>query len=315
MIAAKDIPKRRRMTIDEVLTRSFKGLLPGMAGMFQWMMITLGVIAINIIPIVILVMSTTGRYFSWYSNPNFSIDDLGTGRFVGILIGFICILLINIAFSFFTTAWFLRLSLDAYNRLEKTFSERLAQTMADCKRLLPILLLSVGAGVIVFVILVAFSYFITETTSISETSEYAIEALNMLINLLTVLVSARLSSWLFLMIEDKMGMIEALKTAWGISRGRMLRIIAYILLLTAIIFGVVMILLVVGFIFWIPALMTDFNMVAVSIAAFLSVVGFLFAGAGLSLLENNFYCAIYYALKRENTPEVEEPKPEGELIF
>lgn len=320
MIAAKEVPKHRRMTIDEILGHIFKDVAPGMAGMFQWMMITVAVVLVNLIPIGLIIMNATGRYFSFYSDPSFAFDDLSSGAITAIIITVICVVLVDIFYSFFTTTWFTRLSLDAYSKVERSFGERMAKLWQDFKRLVPLFVLSfVGFsllfGFIVILTLAAVGAGLTES-GYDPTSGSPLDGLNLIINFISLLLSARLSSWLYLMIEDEMGLFEALKTTWQMSKGRMLRVIGYILLFSVIlIFCVIGMMLGLG-ILWVPAIVTEFNLVVVSIVGFLTAVGLLFMGAVLTLVENNFYCAIYHALKRENTPEPIEPAETPEsLIF
>lgn len=109
MIAAKEVPKHRKMTVDEILGHIFKDVAPGMAGMFQWMMITFAVVVINLIPIGLIFMSSTGRYLNWYSDPNFAFSDLSASTITALIIGIIVIVIVDVLYSFFTTAWFIRL--------------------------------------------------------------------------------------------------------------------------------------------------------------------------------------------------------------
>lgn len=192
----------------------------------------------------------------------------------------------------------------------------MSQVLSDMKRLTPLFIISFVAFIIFFGFVMMLTFATVGMSGYGANVNGVLDGFNLIVNVISLVLTARLSSWLFLIVEDELGFLEALKVTWQMSKGRALRIIGYILL-----FSVIMVLCVLAMmlgvgILWIPAIVTEFNLVVVSIVGFLTVVGLLFMSAVLSLVENNFYCAIYHALKRENTPEPEETTSvPDELIF
>ncbi len=274
MRPAKEVHYTKKMTLDQVLTFSFSNLFKQFGAYSQWLLLSLIIVVVNLIPVGIVLM---GIDFSGnipvYAAPEEIFNNVDVGMIGLATVFFIVAILIDIFFAFYSSAWFYRAGLDGYDDIKRSFGERINVGFKD---LGPVAAASLLIGIIVFAFMLPYLV----TNMIGTLSENAVmEGISVVLYVIYLvavyIISVRLSCVFGLILDGNEGVIESIKTSWAMTKGRFWRIFGYMLLI-GILAGLLILVLVIPLvILWTVTAVANFTPALLGITIIFSIVGYM----------------------------------------
>lgn len=307
MIEAKQVPRHRKMTVDEVMAFSFKVLPKQFLNGIWWLLSLFLVIILNIAAAVFII----SIFDSNSTIPLLAMLDSGympdLDRYLvfALLMGLI-LLALDFIYSLFSTAYIFRLGIDAWHKQERTFGERLALAYKEGWALAGVTGLYAAAVTVITVI----SFVVTYTSVFTDA--YWILAIQIVFNFASSVVmyylSVKLSCWIPLIMEEYYGTFEAIRVSFAMTKGRGWRIFGYLILIGLILgFGVAFAGLMLGGIGVLLIAISESPFV-VAPGIILILIAYLGAILIVSLGEINTTVGVYYGLLKEHTEDPVIPK-------
>lgn len=303
MINAKEVPRHKRMTVDEVLSFSFKSAMKEFSALSLWILMCLLVFSVNIGLVFLWVkaVDSGGTLPIWAVSESRFVDTLTNNWVLYGVMGLLLILL-DIYFALFSSAYFFRLGVDHRDGKKRSASERLSLAFSESVKLLPAYLLYfvISLGVMTPYLLVA-----GVDVFMGKTGESGLSViLNLLGSIVSMVIAVRFFCWYIIILVEDSKTIAALRKTFDMTGGRFFRILGYSILISLIL-GLIGLVAVIPFIIlWVFIAASDFQMAFVSIGLFLSVVGYAVLIAFSAAINANSQVAVYYALNRENEPDL-----------
>lgn len=313
MIEAKAVPFEKKMTVGKVVSFVFAKIFKEISAVGQWLLLTLLVVLINIIPLALLVFSigasaaylpTGGSSMNPFENANLSLLIPAAILMLVVFVG-------DIVFGIFSTAWFNRLGLDAFDGIKRVFGERFKLAMKETWRLIaPILLLSL-VGIIIMI-----PYYIVsamDSANAVMTMDYVAGPFSSPLATLfyfagmigAYYVSIKtVASYGILLENPEMQVMDCFKESFAMTKGRGWRIFGYY-----ITFGILLVLLFIGLIIpivivWVVVSMTEFNIGVTVVAVVLSTLLYMLILAFATGTQGLFTAVVYKYLMIEHSEDL-----------
>ncbi len=318
MIEAKSVPFEKRMTLGKVISFTFGKFFKEIAAVGQWLLLMLGVALLNALPIGLIAVSIDWKnaYLPVMGLPASPFDTANMGLLISGCILLLVVLIFDIVFAFYTTAWFNRLGLDAFDGNKRVFGERFNLAFKDLWRLVaPLLLLSL-VGIIAMIpyyivnamnTMNAVSTMMMETSQPSSPLEIIFYILGMIV---AYYVSIKTTAVYGILLENpEMQVMDCFKQSFAMTKGRGWRILGYMISLGLLLVLAFIALFIPGIIVWVIAGVTQFNIGVTGFAVVVTIILYLVLFALSAGIQGMFVAAIYKYLvieHSEDTPAITE---------
>lgn len=302
MRIAKEVPRAKKMTVDQILSFSFSTLMKERAAYGQWMLMGLIIAIINLLPVGVFALGMDfNSNFSIWVEPERYFENINVSTIVAASILLLIAGLIDLVFAFFSTSWFLRLGLDAYDSVTRSFKERFNMAFKDLGRLIGPMIL---VGIFNFVVLLP--YTITNTIAgINPDASMSDLSVGLYIIGLIVIyfVVIKITCLYGLLLDRDLGFVEAVKTSIQMTKGRWWRIFGYYFLvgLLSIVMGLIF--CIIPIILWVVTGVSGFAAAMVGISVLLTVVAYVLMICASEGVSSNMQMAIYRCLEIEHSED------------
>jgi membrane-anchored glycerophosphoryl diester phosphodiesterase (GDPDase) len=299
---AKEVPRAKKMKVDQILSFSFSALIKEKAAYGQWMLMGLIIAIINLLPVGVFALGMDfNSNFSILVEPERYFENINVTTIVAASILLLIAGLIDLVFAFFSASWFLRLGLDAYDSVTRSFKERFNMAFKDLGRLIGPMIL---VGIFNFVVLLP--YTITNTIS-GINPDPSMVSLSMglyFIGLFVIyFVVIKISCLYGILLDRELGFVEAVKTSIQMTKGRWWRIFGYYFLvgLLSIVMGLVF--CIIPIILWVVTVVSGFAAAMVGVSVLLTVVAYVLMICASEGVSSNMQMAIYRCLEIEHSED------------
>lgn len=309
MRPAGEVAYNKKMKLDHVLTFSFSNLFRQKASYGQWLLLSLIVVIINLIPVGVMLLGFDfNSSIPFYSSPESAIENVNAGIMGVAAILFLIVFIFDIFFAFYSSAWFLRTGLDGYDFETRTFGERISKCFSD---LGPIAAVTFLLGIINFVFMLP--YLVTNIM-VEVTGNESLAALSMLFYVVFLVIAyfinVKFSCAYGLILEQRKGVIESLKLSWEMTKGRGWRIFGYAFLIALLAGMLVFSIFIPVIILWVIAIVSEFAPAVLGITIVLSVISYMVAICIQYGISCNMPIAVYKRLVIEHEEEELPTLPE-----
>ena len=306
MRLANEVPRHKKMTLDQIMSFSFSTLFKERSAYGQWLLLSMIVVVVNLIPVGIFIM---GIDFSGtipiYATSEEVFKNLNMGSMMAASLLFMVALLLDLVFAFFSSAWLLRLGLDAYDGVKRNFKERLGQSFKDLGKIIgPALLL----GIFNFIVLLPYIVLSAMSDASQDTALLGASMLCYFLGVLVmVFVSVKLSCLFGLILDRDMPFMEALKLSFAMTKGRGWRIFGYKFLINILSGLLVFAIFIPAMILWAVTIVANFDASLLGASVVLSIIVYMVALCIQYGVSCNLPMAVYRCLEKEHS---EDPEPE-----
>ena len=298
------------MTLDQVLTFSFSNIFRQAGAYGQWLLLSLIVVVINLIPVgAVLLGIDFSSSIPFYMSPESAFENVNAGMMGLAAVTFIIAILVDIFFAFYSATWFYRVGLDGYDGVKRSFGERIG---LGFKELGPIAALTLLIGIVSFVILLPYLG-INLLATFSQSAE--LESLSLLIYFITLpfvyFLSVKFSCAYGLILEEHKGIVESMKLSWQMTKGRGWRIFGYMFLIGLLAGLLIMCLLIPAVILWVITAVAEFTPALVGISIVISILTYMAMICVQYGITANMPIAVYKRLSIEHAEELPASPEEG----
>lgn len=303
MRPAKEVHYTKKMNLDHILTFSFSNLFKQFSAYSQWVLLSLIIVVINLIPVGIVLMGIDfGGSIPVYAAPEEIFNNVNVGLIGLASIFFIIAILIDIFFAFYSSVWFYRVGLDGYDGVKRSFGERFKLGFRELPKV-------AAASILIALIVLAFMIPYIAVDFVSEaTGSMFWAGLGVLLYVIYMVaaytISIRLSCTISLIMDGEQGVIEAIKTSWAMTKGRSWRILGYMLLI-GLLGGLLIVgLMIPAIILWVVTAVADFTPALLGITIIFSILSYMII-IGIQMgITTNMPVAIYKRLCIEHEEEL-----------
>lgn len=313
MIEARAVPYQRKMTLGKVLSFAFASFFKNITAVGQWMLLSLLLIIINVVPLALIVFSIMGSstYLPAIESMGNPYENANLALMIPGAVLMLLVLIIDIGFFIFTSAWFNRLGLDAFEGKKRIFGERFKLGMKDTYRLVgPLLLLYILGW-----ISMAPSYIVSAIDVgngmngdvMPFTSPMAALFYFIALVLMYFVIVRTIAIYGILLENPEMQVMDCFKESFAMTKGRGWRILGYmisLMIITSLAGGALFVPFIM--IWFVPAL-TNFNIGITVVAILLSIIFYMVVIAFGTGTMGMLTAGIYKFLMIEHTEEVAEP--------
>lgn len=306
MRLANEVPRHKKMSLDQILSFSFSTLFKERSAYGQWLLLSMIVVVINLIPVGIFIMGVDfSGTIPLYATSEEIFKNINMGSMMAASLLFMVALLLDLVFAFFSSAWLLRLGLDAYDGVKRNFKERLGLSFRDLGKIIgPALLL----GIFNFIILLPYMVLSAVSETNQDTGLMVAAMLCYFLGILVmVFVSVKISCLFGLILDREMPFMEALKLSIAMTKGRGWRIFGYQFLISLLSGLLVFAIFIPAMILWVVTIVANFNASLLGASIVLSIIVYMIALCIQYGVSCNLPMAVYRRLEIEHS---EDPEPE-----
>lgn len=303
MRPAKEVHYTKKMSLDQVLTFSFSNIFKQVGAYGQWLLLSLIVVVINLIPVgAVLLGIDFSSNIPFYMSPETAFENVNAGMMGLAAVTFIIAVIVDIFFAFYSTTWFFRVGLDGYDGVKRSFGERIQITF---KEMGPIAALTLLIGIISFVILLPYLG-LNLLATFGESAE--LESLSMLVYFISLpfvyFLSVKFSCAYGLILEQHKGIVEAMKLSWQMTKGRGWRIFGYMFIIGLLSGLLILCAMIPAGILWIIAALAEFTPALLGVSIVISIVTYMVMICVQYGISSNMPIAVYKRLCIEHEEEV-----------
>ncbi len=302
MRIAKEVPRAKKMKVDQILSFSFSALIKERAAYGQWMLMGLIIAIINLLPVGVLALGMDfNSNFSILVEPERYFENINVSTIVAASILLLIAGLIDLVFAFFSASWFLRLGLDAYDSVTRSFKERFNIAFKDLGRLIGPMIL---VGIFNFVVLLPYTITNTIAGINPDASMSNLSVGFYLIGLIVIyFVVIKITCLYGLLLDRDLGFVEAVKTSIQMTKGRWWRIFGYYFLvgLLSIVMGLIF--SIIPIVLWVVTGVSGFAAAMVGVSVLLTVVAYVLMICASEGVSSNMQMAIYRCLEIEHSED------------
>lgn len=302
MKLANEVPRVKRMSVDQILSFSFSTLIKERAVYGQWMLMGLIIAIINLLPVGVFVLGMDfNSSFSILQEPERYFENINMTTIAVASILLLVAGLVDLVFAFFSASWFMRLGLDAYDSVTRSFNERFGMAFKDLGRLIGPMIL---VGIFYFVVMLP--YLVTDVMA-NMNPDLSLKGLSLILQFLyyviTYFVLIKISCLYGLLLDRELGLVESVKTSIQMTKGRWWRIFGYYFLVGLLLIVMGLVFCILPIILWVVTGFSGFAPAMVGFSVLLTVVFYVLIICFSEGVSANMQMAIYRCLETEHSED------------